>query len=64
MLNLPKKRPWILIALFYLLIIGGWVTFIMLARQHSGNKRSPEETEKILKQQTPAQAQEQPAQHD
>ncbi len=51
MLELPKKRPWLLIILFYLVIIGGWVAFYMLAKNHSGNKRTAEETEALMKQQ-------------
>lgn len=50
MIELPKKRPWLLITLFYLVIIGGWVAFYMLAKNHSGNKRTPEEAEALLKQ--------------
>ncbi len=49
MIQLPKKRPWILIALLYLVIVGGWVVFYMLAKNHSGNKRTPEEAEALLK---------------
>ncbi len=52
MIELPKKRPWILIVLFYLIIVSGWVVFYMLAKNHSGNKRTPEEAEAILKQAT------------
>lgn len=51
MIQLPKKRPWVLIILFYLLVIGGWVAFYMLAINHSGNKRSAEETEALMKAQ-------------
>lgn len=51
MIQLPKKRPWILILLFYMVIIGGWVAFYILAKNHSGNKRSPEEAEALLKAQ-------------
>ncbi len=50
MIQLPKKRPWILIALLYLVIVSGWVVFYMLAKNHSGNKRTPEEAEALLKE--------------
>ncbi|MCP5536480.1 MAG: hypothetical protein H7A51_09645 [Akkermansiaceae bacterium] len=50
MLELPKKRPWLLIILFYLLVVGGWVAFYVLAKNHSGNKRTPEEAEALLKE--------------
>ena len=51
MLQLPKKRPWIIILIFYMVIIGGWIAFYILAENHSGNKRTPEEAEAWLKQQ-------------
>ena len=50
MFQLPKKRPWIIISLFYVLVIGGWVAFYVLAKNHSGNKRTPEEAEALLKE--------------
>jgi hypothetical protein len=50
MIQLPKKHPWILIALLYLVIVSGWVTFYILAKNHSGNKRTPEEAEALLKE--------------
>jgi len=51
MFHLPKKRPWIIIVVIYIVIIGVWVTFYTLAKKHNGGERmTPEETEQLIKQ--------------
>ena len=43
----PKKRPWIILVIIYAVIIGGWVTFIMLAGKRDTRQLTPKEAEEF-----------------
>ena len=46
----PKKHPWIILVIIYAVIIGGWVTFIILAKKRDTRQLSPEEATEFYQQ--------------
>lgn len=46
----PKKHPWIILVIVYAVIIGGWIAFIMLAKQRDTRRLSPEEATEFYEQ--------------
>ncbi|NWK56725.1 hypothetical protein HW115_13965 [Verrucomicrobiaceae bacterium N1E253] len=43
----PKKHPWVVMVVLYALIIAGWATFIVLAKQRHTTRLSPEEANEV-----------------
>ena len=63
MLHLPKKRPWVILVLLYVVIVTVWTTFIILAHQQ-GDHRTPEEAEAYIKEHPPTHGQHERNSHD
>lgn len=48
MFHLPKKRPWIILLVIYVVIIAVWIGFYYLAKDTGTQSVSPEEAEELL----------------
>lgn len=46
----PKKHPWIVLVIVYAIIIGGWITFIVLAKKRDTRRLTPEEAAEFYDQ--------------
>jgi len=46
----PKKRPWIILVIIYAVIIGVWVTFIILAGKRDTRQFNPQEADEFYQQ--------------
>lgn len=48
MLDLPKKRPWLILVALYVIIVAVWATFIILGNKQ-GDRMTPQEAEQHIK---------------
>lgn len=55
MIQLPKKRPWLILVFLYIVIIAVWTTFIILGNRQ-GERMTPEEAELHIRKQKEAAA--------